>query len=161
MFVSHLHWDHAGNVDLFDDESTEIYALREAVQYAYAPLDIHTRAFLTPSADYDPSWLRTSFTYVDGDATLAPGRRAIHTPGHSPGHTSVLVESGDTTYALAIDVALLVENVGESGLNPPGCINVVDWWASAKRLREQADVIVPSHDSEGPGTEWITDGPTG
>lgn len=157
VFVSHFHWDHAGNVDLFDDASTDIYAPRKAVQYAYAPLDIHTRAFLSPAAGYDPPWLRTSFTYVDGDANLAPGLRAIHTPGHSPGHTSVLVDSGDTTYGLAIDVAPLAENVGESELNPPSCMNVFDWWESAKRLREQADIIVPSHDPKGPGTEWITD----
>lgn len=157
VFVSHLHWDHAGNIDIFDDEATEIYAPREAVRYAFAPLDIHTRAFLTPGDGYDPPWLRTSFTYVEGDETLAPGLRAIHTPGHSPGHTSLLVQSGDTTYALAIDVAPLAENVRESELNPPGCMNVADWWESAKRLREEADVIVPSHDPDGPGTAWITD----
>jgi glyoxylase-like metal-dependent hydrolase (beta-lactamase superfamily II) len=156
VVLSHLHWDHAGNVDLFDDATTEIHAPRAAVRYAYAPLPIHERAFLSPGGGYDPPWLRTSFTHLDGDETVEPGLRAIHTPGHSPGHTSLLVDSGDTTYGLAIDVAPLAANVrGEP--DPPGCMNVFEWWESAKRLRAAADVVVPSHDPDGPGTEWITD----
>lgn len=157
VFVSHLHWDHSGNVDLFDDEPADVYVPRESARYAYAPLEIHHRAFLTPKAGYDPPWLRTDFRFVDGDETIAPGLRAVHTPGHSPGHTSLLVDSGDTTYALAIDVAPLAENIGESELNPPGTMDVFAWWESAKRLREGSDVVIPSHDPDGPGTEWITD----
>jgi glyoxylase-like metal-dependent hydrolase (beta-lactamase superfamily II) len=159
VFVSHLHWDHAGNVGLFDDLPVDVYAQREAVKYAYAPLEIHERGFLSPGGDYEPSWLRTDFTFIDGDELLAPGLRAIHTPGHSPGHTSLLVESGETTYGLAIDVAPLAANIGSTDLRPPGCMDVFAWWESAKRLREEADVVIPSHDPEGPGTEWITDRP--
>ncbi|MFE9688387.1 MBL fold metallo-hydrolase [Micromonospora sp. NPDC005806] len=32
---------------------------------------------------------------VDGDTTLAPGVRVLSTPGHTPGHQSVLIDSGD------------------------------------------------------------------
>lgn len=156
VFLSHLHWDHAGNVAVFDDEPAEVYVQRRAAEYAYAPLQIHQRAFLSPGGGYEPSWLHTDFRFVDGNETITPGVRAIHTPGHSPGHTSLLVENGETTYGLAIDVAPLAANVDPNGLSPPGCMDVEAWWKSARCLREEADIIVPSHDPDGPKTEWIT-----
>lgn len=158
VVLSHLHWDHSGNVGLFDDERTELLVSREAMRYASAPLSYHARSFLSPSAGYEPSWLGSRFTFVDGDATIAPGLRMIRTPGHTPGHRSFLVESGGTIYGLAIDVFPLYENLGDGDpetFHPPGTMDVRAWWDSARRLTEAADVVVPSHDPDGPGTEWI------
>jgi glyoxylase-like metal-dependent hydrolase (beta-lactamase superfamily II) len=161
LVMSHLHWDHAGNVDIFAEAGADVFVQREAARYAANPLQIHARAFQSPSAGYDPSWTDVDFTYVDGDENIAPGLRAIHTPGHSPGHTSFLVDTGDRTYGLAIDVFPLYENLegtdGE-GLHPPGTTDDEAWWHSANRVRNEADMIVPSHDPDGPANEWVTDG---
>jgi N-acyl homoserine lactone hydrolase len=160
LLMSHLHWDHAGNVDLFADAGAEIFVQREAARYAANPLPIHTGAFLSPSGGFNPSWADVDFTYVDGDESVAPGLRAIHTPGHSPGHTSFLVDVGDRTYGLAIDVFPFYENfegTDRKGLHPPGTTDDEAWWHSANRVRNESDVIVPSHDPEGPANEWVTD----
>jgi hypothetical protein len=34
-------------------------------------------------------------------------------------------------------------------------MDVGEWYASAERLVAAADEVVPSHDPDGPGTEWI------
>lgn len=162
LLLSHLHWDHAGNVDRFADAGAEIVIQREAARYACNPLPIHVGAFHAPSAGYEPSWLDVSFTYIDGDEQLAPGLRAIHTPGHSPGHTSFLVETDAGTIGLGIDVFPLYENLegtDAAAYHPPGTTDDEAWWHSANRLDREADTIVPSHDPDGPHNEWITDPP--
>lgn len=160
LVLSHLHWDHAGNVDLFTDTETEIRINREAAQFAYAPPDPFGGAFLSPSHGYEPSWQDAEFEFFEEDTEIAPGLKAVHTPGHSPGHVSFLVKNGETTYGLAIDVFpnyANLEGTESSRYHPPGCVDVLDWWESAVRLDELADVIVPSHDPDGPTNEWITE----
>jgi glyoxylase-like metal-dependent hydrolase (beta-lactamase superfamily II) len=41
---------------------------------------------------------------IEGDTELGPGVRAIATPGHTPGHQSVLVESGDASILITGDL---------------------------------------------------------
>lgn len=162
VLVSHLHWDHGGNVDLFADAGADIVIQREAARYASNPLPFHEGAFLAPSGGYEPSWRDVSFEYIDGDATITPGLRAIHTPGHSPGHTSFLVDTGAETLGLGIDVFPLYENIEgtvAARFHPPGTTDDEAWWHSATRLASAADVIIPSHDPDGPHNEWITEAP--
>lgn len=160
LLLSHLHWDHAGNVDMFAERDIEIKIQRTAAEYAADPLDIHAAAFMSPSADYEPSWANVDFEYIEGDETILPGLKAIHTPGHSPGHTSFLVNTNKGTYGLAIDVFPLYENMegtDAAKFHPPGTTNDRDWWHSAHRVTRAADVVIPSHDPDGPANEWVTD----
>jgi glyoxylase-like metal-dependent hydrolase (beta-lactamase superfamily II) len=41
------------------------------------------------------------------DREVAPGIRVVHTPGHTPGHRSVLVQAGDDVILLTGDLLLL------------------------------------------------------
>lgn len=160
VVMSHLHWDHAGNVDAFPDD-VEIMINRRAAEFAYAPPEPFAGAFLSPTHGYDPPWTSTSFTFFDGDTTIAEGIRAVHTPGHTPGHVSFLVEHAGTTYGLAIDVFPTYENiegVGDTRYHPPGCVDALAWWESAHRMDTAADVLIPSHDPDGPANEWIVGG---
>ncbi len=159
VILSHLHWDHSSNTDVFP-ESTDIIVHRAAIEYACAPLDIHARAFLSPTAGFDPSWLGSPLTIREGDVTVAAGLELLETPGHAPGHWSVLADNGDTTYGLAIDVFPLYDNFegsSNSRFTPPGTMDVREWYNSADRLVAATDEIVPAHDPDGPGTEWIAE----
>jgi glyoxylase-like metal-dependent hydrolase (beta-lactamase superfamily II) len=159
VVLSHLHWDHAGNVDVFDNESTEIMVHRDEFQYAVAPPDIHETAFLSPNRGYEPSWDNVSFSFIEGDSEIYPGLTAIETPGHSPAHLSFIVNSNGREMGLPIDLFPLYENIeGTDDVEhvPPGCVNVREWWHSARRFSELADDIIPSHDPDGPSNEWIS-----
>lgn len=50
-----------------------------------------------------PSW--KNFTLIDGEKEVAPGVRLINTPGHTPGHASFVVSSGNKTLMVSNDVA--------------------------------------------------------
>ena len=83
---THLHFDHAGNNDLF----TRATFLVQREHYAAA---LGNPAF--PNQYWNVPGLR--FKLLDGDVPLFPGVEVIATPGHAPGHQSVLVrlpESG-------------------------------------------------------------------
>jgi N-acyl homoserine lactone hydrolase len=93
---THLHFDHCGGNRRF--AGTPIYVQRVEYEAAREP-------------DYLEEWVRfpgATYELLDGDAELFPGVRAISTPGHSPGHQIVVVETdegpvvlgGDVTYSM-------------------------------------------------------------
>lgn len=86
----HFHLDHCGGNPLFpgtpifaqqaeyDASDSLDYTLPEVVRFDGAKLELH-----------------------DGDADIFPGVRVIPTPGHTPGHQSLLVETRDGRIMIA------------------------------------------------------------
>ena len=91
---THLHFDHCGGNRLF--AGTPIYVQRREREEAR-------------TKDYTiPEWVEfEGATYVElqGERELLPGLRVVPTPGHTPGHQSVLVETDDGLVVVAGDVA--------------------------------------------------------
>lgn len=116
VVLTHLHGDHDGNVGLFP----------EAVRYAH-PLE-------RPGP---------SFTPVDEGSEIWEGVRVLHTPGHTRGSVSVLVQA-EVTYALVGDAIPSEDNVRK--WVPPGIhYDPEVALQSMSRLIELAEVIVPGH----------------
>ena len=90
---THLHFDHCGGNRLF--AGTPIHVQRTEREAARAK-------------DYTiPDWVDfEGATYVehDGEAEIVSGVRVLPTPGHTPGHQSVLVDTDDGLVVLAGDV---------------------------------------------------------
>jgi N-acyl homoserine lactone hydrolase len=89
---THLHFDHCGGNRRF--AGTPTYVQRAELAAAVAP-------------DYLEEWVRfpgATYVEVDGDAELFDGVSVLSTPGHSAGHQSVVVETGDGTIVLGGDV---------------------------------------------------------
>jgi N-acyl homoserine lactone hydrolase len=89
VVLSHLHFDHCG-------------------QQAALTCPVHVQATEWEAAGVVhytiPEWAAVSgerLRLVDGDAELAPGVRIVATPGHTPGHQSVVVEGGGERVVLA------------------------------------------------------------
>ena len=91
---THLHFDHCGGNRLF--AGLPIYVQRIEREAARQP-------------DYTiPEWVEfegASYVELDGDAEIVPGVRVLPTPGHTPGHQSVLVDTDDGLVVVAGDVA--------------------------------------------------------
>jgi N-acyl homoserine lactone hydrolase len=79
---THLDLDHSGNHDLFP--RAEVSVQRAAL--AAADREAGQRYWPVRAASGWVLW-----RVLDGDATVAPGVDVISTPGHTPGHQSVLV----------------------------------------------------------------------
>jgi glyoxylase-like metal-dependent hydrolase (beta-lactamase superfamily II) len=105
---THLHFDHAGG-NTWRDASGAIRPtfpnaryIVQAGEYDYAThTNERTAASYFPH-NFTPIAERQLFDFVDGDRELAPGIRLLRTPGHTPHHQGVLLESaGETAFYIA------------------------------------------------------------
>jgi N-acyl homoserine lactone hydrolase len=90
---SHLHFDHCGQNAMFYRHGVPVYVHRAEIEAA-ATLQHYT---VPEWAAVPPEQLRS----VHGDERLADGVTIVETPGHTPGHQSLVVEtaSGRTVIA--------------------------------------------------------------
>jgi len=86
----HLHFDHCGQNRSFPGVS--IVAQRREREAARVPGYTVPEWVDFPGARYE---------LVDGERALLPGLRVIPTPGHTPGHQSAILETGDGPVLLA------------------------------------------------------------
>lgn len=107
---THLHFDHAGGNTYRDAEGQVRLAFPRAAyhvqrrEWAWAhETSERTAASYLPD-NYDPVEAAGRLRLLDGEGTIVPGIEVIHTPGHCPGHQSVLVRSGDEVACFLADV---------------------------------------------------------
>ena len=89
---THLHFDHCGGNRRF--AGTPTYVQRAELAAARAP-------------DYLEEWVHfdgATYVELDGDAELWNGVSVLFTPGHSPGHQAVVVDTDNGLVVLAGDV---------------------------------------------------------
>jgi len=104
VVMTHLHSDHAGHIDTFPDAEF-IVQLRE-LRYAWWPIPAQGWFYLDGdfgvlrSDDYDVTVIEGEYDVL-GDGSIV----TVPTPGHTPGHQSVVVDKGDETVILGGDVA--------------------------------------------------------
>ena len=79
LVLTHLHFDHCGQARRF---AAPTFVQRAEMEAASAP------GYTVP--DWIPD---DDVRLVDGDAEIAAGVRVLATPGHTPGHQSVVVEA--------------------------------------------------------------------
>jgi N-acyl homoserine lactone hydrolase len=100
---THLHFDHCGGNRLF--VGVPIYVQRAEHDAVAEP-------------DYLVEWVHATglrYELVDGDAELMPGIAALFTPGHSPGHQAVVVETDEGPVVLAGDATYELADLDRSG----------------------------------------------
>jgi glyoxylase-like metal-dependent hydrolase (beta-lactamase superfamily II) len=136
VVVSHTHYDHVQNVDLFPR----------------AVLCLHPAELAPQAGDLArPSWTRLLFRGRDvravGDgAELAPGVRVLHLPGHTAGSIGLVAGTGRgvavcTGDALSTAAALRAGVPSVVGGDPAQAR------ASLRRAAALADLIYPGHDA--------------
>lgn len=140
---THLHYDHAGNNQLFPH--ARFFVQREELRYALAPTSFDATAYFAPSLGITPDYLGTKFELLDGDAEITSGVQVISTPGHTPGHQSVLVETANGRYCIAGDAVMQYENLERR--IPPGIhTSMIECMSSLERIAREADHVLPGHE---------------
>ncbi len=144
VILSHLHADHTGHIKRMP-QAKFIVARRERefVLSGAAP------SYFFPS-DYELPGL--DWQLVDGDVEVMPGLRIIATPGHSPGHQSLVIELPKTgPCVLAADVGDLMINFTDEIL-PGGMTDQGEALASIRRINgvvaESQAMLFLTHDPE-------------
>ncbi len=150
---SHLHLDHSGAVGHFPN--AEYVVQRRELEYAYTPDWFQKPAYIRPDFDRDVDWLFLDSEHDDGydlygDCTL----KTLFTPGHAPGHTSLIVTLEETgPVMLTADACYTMDHYNNEAL--PGLIHSAhDVAASVQKIHRAVDavgaMVVTGHD---PG-EW-------
>jgi N-acyl homoserine lactone hydrolase len=152
VIQTHLHADHVGAIGHFP-EARHVVQRRE-LEYAYAPDWFYERHYKRPDLDKDVDWLllEPADDGLDlyGDGTI----RLLYTPGHTPGHMSVVVDlPRDGTIVLAGDACIGRAHWEDRAL-PGKFVDAREVVASVARMRELVErtggTVVVGHDLE----EW-------
>ncbi len=139
MVVStHLHLDHIGNNALF--KNAKFLAQKKEIEYAANPHRFQKQAYL------DESLKAVTYRPISGKKEIVKGVWAIPTPGHTPGHQSIVVE-GRKKYVYCGDVCPLRENYEMRNIvgvlhDPVKALKSID------KLRELGGFPIYSHDNE-------------
>lgn len=138
VFLSHLHFDHCVNIDLF----AEARVLTGKADWEYV-LDPNPEDTFVP-------WLireqleKNELDLLENEGTLAPGVKYIPVPGHTPGCFALLLDTANGSVVLAGDaIKIYSEVVTRSSTMPFGSEEKAS--ASISRILSLADRIVPGH----------------
>jgi glyoxylase-like metal-dependent hydrolase (beta-lactamase superfamily II) len=145
VILTHLHWDHAGNCDLFPD--ARIVVQESELRYAIAPGRFFRRGFLSPESGWplSPPYIVPNLTTVRGEHEVAPGVTVVPAPGHTPGSQAVLVQTRSGPYVIMGDAMMTYENIDADC--PPGYhVDVDASLDSLDSLKTRSSLLLPSHD---------------
>lgn len=146
LIHTHLHMDHAGQDYLLPN--ARIVVQRREIQNAAAPNIFPVQFYdrLNIARIVSDFWTRVDV--LDGDAELFPGIRAVVTPGHTPGHQMIYVDTASGTTIIAGDAAMNVEyNVKQQ--IPPGFLdNMADVMDGLRKIARDGKHILPTHDDK-------------
>jgi len=138
---THLHFDHCGNNHLFP--KARLYVQAKELRYAYAPDRFQQAAYIRDFFN-----LKVEYTGVQGKYQVTDNISLLPTPGHSPGHQSVLIKTEERNYVYCGDAAPLRENLERR--NIPGVLYRADQaLKSIDRLGTIKNAVyIYSHDNE-------------
>lgn len=135
VLLTHLHFDHVDNVDLFSNATVHVYE-PEIARVENGEFDWATSRSVAGLLDG-----RDVVRFTEGE--VLDGIEAVHTPGHVEHHVSFIVEDG-STYGLTGDA---VKNVREFETRNPFTIYDDEIGRETlDALAERLDFVVPGHD---------------
>jgi N-acyl homoserine lactone hydrolase len=147
VVMSHLHFDHAGNVRTFAKTGARLICNDKEKEFAFGFEGAFTGAHL--KADYEG----IDFETVSGDTEILPGVSVIEAPGHTPGTMAMRVDLPETGTMIFTSDAIYMGDAYGPPATPAAIVNdLTAWYASVEKIRgiaEQSDAtVIFGHDSE-------------
>ena len=150
VIVSHMHYDHAGNIPLFPNARFHIQDAE--MEYVTGRSMCHATLRGAFEAEHVSHMVHRVFEdrvqFHDGDAELAPGITLHHVGGHTKGLQVTRVKTQRGWVVLASDAAHLFANM-ERAIPFPIVVDVDDYLEAFRTIRRLATSeahIVPGHD---------------
>jgi glyoxylase-like metal-dependent hydrolase (beta-lactamase superfamily II) len=146
VVLTHLHWDHAGNCDLFPE--ARVLVQEAELRYAVAPGRFFRKSFLSPLSGWGiPPYFVPGLDVVAPRTEILPGLWVVPAPGHTPGSQAVVAQTQHGSFAIAGDAVCTYENI-EQDIPPGFHVDVDRSMETYDSLRSVADHVLPSHDYE-------------
>lgn len=139
VVLTHLHWDHCQNTDLFRDARIAVHP--KELEYARNP----------NRGDVSAAWYiadmlgKMKVEPVSEGDEIVEGVSVLETPGHTKGHIAVVVEAGHEKVLVAGD-ALPEAGTVKIGLPYNVFWDVDDARDSVEKILDASNVFYPGHD---------------
>lgn len=156
---THLHFDHAGGDTFRDGEGSVRPAfpraryLVQADEWSFAHIrNERVRASYLPD-NFEPIQHAGLLELVVGESEVVPGLRVVPTPGHTPGHQSVLLESAGETACFLGDLVPTAAHLPLPwimGYDVEPLVTLEGKRALLERARQQGWLLVFQHDASVP-----------
>lgn len=146
VILSHLHHDHAGNLDLFPD--ADVVVQRRELEVAQAEV-----AAGTPGSIYRREEVSGAVRWrvIDGEREILPGIRLIPAPGHTEGLQAMLLDL-ERPMLVTSDACYTARNFGPPARLPGLYRDASETLRSVERLRGIAGrsgaFVMFGHDAE-------------
>ena len=150
IIVTHMHWDHLGN--LADYSNAQIHVHKAEMAHATGCAMWHAslrRPYdVTQVCDLIVALYGGRVSFTEESAEIAPGIRSHHVGGHAPGLQVVQVQTVRGTVVVASDAMHFFAN--SLLTNPfPVIVDVREYLnglVAVERLAESPDHVIPGHD---------------
>ena len=151
VVISHMHFDHTGNVSMFPN--AKFYVSRADFMYAQTAVRItHNPAeyFGYCKNDLD---VVNNYILVDNDFELIPGVEVVCLPGHAPGVLGLVVHlEKDGTYIFPMDAVYTTEVYGPPAKAAGYLFDRDNYFRSIERVRYLEEKynakVIPGHDAD-------------
>ena len=141
VVLSHLHFDHIGNNELFTN--ARFVVQRDELPQALAPPKFCM--FYYPEYRYKMTAVLDRLEVIDGDVDIDPDVRLLKIGGHTPGCQATLVHTSVGYVCLTSDAMYNYRNIELDW--PVGSFwDLPQLLRGMARMRREADILVPQHD---------------
>jgi glyoxylase-like metal-dependent hydrolase (beta-lactamase superfamily II) len=150
VVVTHLHYDHAGNLDLFPN--ARFHLQDREMSYATGRCMCHGVLRHPFSVEHVTLMVRHVFServsFHSGDGEVAPGVTLHRVGGHSDGLQVVRVETARGPVVLASDASHYYANMHRRSPFPIiyNLGDMFEGWEIVERLAGHPDRVIPGHD---------------
>jgi glyoxylase-like metal-dependent hydrolase (beta-lactamase superfamily II) len=150
VIITHLHYDHVGNFDLFP--KARFHLQDREMAYAtgrFMAIEHFAHAY---EADEVVAMVREVYggrvEFHDGDSTIAPGFSIHHIGGHTAGLQAVRVWTRVGWLVLASDASHYYANMNERRPFPivANVTEMADGWRKLHELADAHRYVIPGHD---------------
>ncbi len=134
VVASHLHFDHAGNMQMFKGSNARLICNDKEKEFAFGYEGPFNGAHL--KADYEG----LEFETVSGDTEILPGVTLIEAPGHTAGTMSMKVDLPQSGSMIFTSDAIYLGDSYGPPASPAAIVNDLGaWYASVEKLRRIAE----------------------
>lgn len=149
VILTHLHWDHVHNLDRFSN--ARVVASRAEYEFALNPIPPYYKSYEHEELGLMAPYKDVRMELLDDEQEVVPGITAFPTPGHSPGHQSVSVDTEKGVHVIAGDAVFSYDNLKPADNHHPFTImgrfaDIVGAWRALEEITRRADVVLPGHD---------------
>ncbi|WP_419779230.1 N-acyl homoserine lactonase family protein [Maridesulfovibrio sp.] len=146
---THLHNDHCEND--YKCTNAKFYVHKAELEHVHDPHPLDFRYLEDYVEDVEEAG---QVVVLDGDYEVLPGIRMMHTPAHTPGGMTVLIDTEGGLAAIT-GFCVIMENFNpppevrgmEMEVIPPGTsVNTYEAYNIMLKVKEMADILIPLHE---------------